>query len=273
MACTLHSRDALLMLRPLHEVKTIDVPQTLFLEALIPDTSIHSVATNGNENDKLGIDEPSNATGMGSCGLLEKFTVGDEVLIHDLTSGYGKLLNGQTGKIVKLCTETGRAGVRLDNGHKVKAIKPRNLSIRPVYPEAVLSVPCPAAPALGRKWLREPLSLGTQLATPNTPCNVRAASVVNETSDDIPEDEDVPEFCHNQVFYIIDMAIANFAAEAGRKAPGRGITTDTFAGVDLNMKQALPVDEKLGRDVPMFSRRQITQLLELISEKCLDALL
>ena len=96
--------------------------------------------------------------------------------------------------------------------------------------------------------------------------------VVGDASEEqLAYTEDEPEFSHGQLHYIIDMAVEQFWVSAESQATRAGIPQSVLDEVASSMKAALPGNEE---DVnqPIFSKRQVEQLLVMVSEECGKAL-
>ena len=83
------------------------------------------------------------------------------------------------------------------------------------------------------------------------------------------EDLDMPVFPDLYIEYVIGRTIEHYVEKARAKAPTLNISKSMFRDIADEIASAFgPIDLQISRREPMFSRRQILRLRDVVVEKC-----
>ena len=91
---------------------------------------------------------------------------------------------------------------------------------------------------------------------------------MTELRRDDPVDLDMPVFPHLYIEYVVGQTIEHYVEQSRVKAPTRTISRRMFNGIAVEIGIASSISIRRSRHEPMFTRRQILRLRDVLDEKC-----
>ena len=85
---------------------------------------------------------------------------------------------------------------------------------------------------------------------------------------DDPVDLDMPVFPHLYIEYVVGQTIEHYVEQSRVKAPTRTISRRMFSDIAVDIGIAFSLSIQRSRHEPMFTRRQILRLRDVVAEKC-----
>ena len=85
---------------------------------------------------------------------------------------------------------------------------------------------------------------------------------------DDPVDLDMPVFPHLYIEYVVGQTIEHYVEQSRVKAPTRTISRRMFSDIKVEIEIAFSISRQQSELEPMFTRRQILQLRDVLWEKC-----
>ena len=85
---------------------------------------------------------------------------------------------------------------------------------------------------------------------------------------DDPVDLDMPVFPHLYIEYVVGQTIEHYVEQSRVKAPTRTISRRMFSDIAVEIGIAFSIGIQRSRHEPMFTRRQILRLRDVLEEKC-----
>ena len=91
---------------------------------------------------------------------------------------------------------------------------------------------------------------------------------MNELRRDDPVDLDMPVFPHLYIEYVVGQIIEHYVEQSRVKAPTRTISRRMFSDIAVEIGIAFSIGIRRSDHEPMFTRRQILRLRDVLWEKC-----
>ena len=91
---------------------------------------------------------------------------------------------------------------------------------------------------------------------------------MTELRRDDPVDLDMPVFPHLYIEYVVGHTIVHYVEQSRVKAPTRTISRSMFSDIAVEIGIAFSIGIQRSRHEPMFTRRQILRLRDVLEEKC-----
>ena len=91
---------------------------------------------------------------------------------------------------------------------------------------------------------------------------------MTELRRDDPVDLDMPVFPHLYIEYVVGQIIEHYVEQSRVKAPTRTISRRMFSDIAVEIGIAFSIGIQRSRHEPMFTRRQILRLRDVLEEKC-----
>ena len=85
---------------------------------------------------------------------------------------------------------------------------------------------------------------------------------------DDPVDLDMPVFPHLYIEYVVGQTIEHYVEQSRVKAPTRTISRRMFSDIAVEIGIAFSIGRQRSELEPMFTRRQILRLRDVVVEKC-----
>ena len=91
---------------------------------------------------------------------------------------------------------------------------------------------------------------------------------MTELRRDDPVDLDMPVFPHLYIEYVVGQTIEHYVEQSRVKAPTRTISRRMFSDIAIEIGIAFSIGRQQSELEPMFTRRQILRLRDVLEEKC-----
>ena len=91
---------------------------------------------------------------------------------------------------------------------------------------------------------------------------------MTELRRDDPVDLDMPVFPHLCIEYVVGQTIEHYVEQSRVKAPTRTISRRRFNDIAVEIGIAFSIGRQRSELEPMFTRRQILRLRDVVAEKC-----
>ena len=91
---------------------------------------------------------------------------------------------------------------------------------------------------------------------------------MTELRRDDPVDLDMPVFPHLYIEYVVGQTIEHYVEQSRVKSPTRTISRRMFSDIAVDIRIAFSIGIQRSRHEPMFTRRQILRLRNVVVEKC-----
>ena len=91
---------------------------------------------------------------------------------------------------------------------------------------------------------------------------------MTELRRDDPVDLDMPVLPHLYIEYVVGQTIEHYVEQSRVKAPTRTISRRMFSDIAVEIGIAFSIGRQRSELEPMFTRRQILRLRDVVAEKC-----
>ena len=91
---------------------------------------------------------------------------------------------------------------------------------------------------------------------------------MTELRRDDPVDLDMPVFPHLYIEYVVGQTIEHYVEQSCVKSPTRTSSRRMFSDIAVDIRIAFSIGIQRSRHEPMFTRRQILRLRNVVVEKC-----
>ena len=91
---------------------------------------------------------------------------------------------------------------------------------------------------------------------------------MTELRRDDPVDLDMPVFPHLYIEYVVGQTIEHYVEQSRVKAPTRTISRRMFSDIEVEIGIAFSIGIQRSRHEPMFTRRQMLRLGDVVAEQC-----